>query len=129
MLNFLSIVLIIVIVFSIVIFKRKYIINAFNKTKLYRTKEMHNKKNIMTSSSKKFNHYQDSSNNYSEFYKRKVRENMNNLFNGSAKDKLKALNLAAELGDKSTLPILRRGLKDINPEIVELSASLIGKFK
>ena len=41
---------------------------------------------------------------------------MNNLFNGSAEDKLKALNLAEELADKSTLPILRRGLKDINPE-------------
>ncbi len=54
---------------------------------------------------------------------------MNNLFNGSAEDKLKALNLARELADKSTLPILRRGLKDVDPEIVEVSASLIGKFK
>ena len=45
------------------------------------------------------------------------------------KDKLKALNLAKELADQSTLPILRRGLKDMNPEIVELSASLIEKFK
>ena len=92
-------------------------------------KEMHKEKNIMTSSAKKYNHYRYGSNKYSVFYKRKIREKMNNLFNGSAEDKLKALNLAEELADKSTLPILRRGLKDMNPEIVELSASLIGKFK
>ena len=89
---------------------------------------MCNENNIMNSSEKN-NHYQNSANKYSEFYKRKLREKMNNLFNGSSEDKLKALNLAAELADKSTLPILRRGLKDMNPEIVELSASLIGKFK
>ena len=92
-------------------------------------KEMPNGNKIMTSSSKKFNHYQNSSNKYSEFYKRKLRTEMNNLFNGSAEDKMKALNLAEELADKSTLPILRRGLKDTDPGIVELSASLIGKFK
>ena len=129
MLNFLAIVLIILILFFIVIFKRNYILNVLNKKKLYPTKEMHKENNIMTSSVKKYNHYQNSSNKYSEFYKRKLREKMNNLFNGSAEDKLKALNLAEELADKSTLPILRRGLKDMDPEIVELSASLIGKFK
>jgi len=129
MLNFLAIVLIILILFFIVIFKRNYILNVLNKKKLYPMKEMHKENNIMTSSVKKYNHYQNNSNKYSEFYKRKLREKMNNLFNGSAEDKLKALNLAEELADKSTLPILRRGLKDMNPEIVELSASLIRKFK
>ena len=129
MLNFLAIVLIILILFFIVIFKRNYILNALNKKKLYPMKDMHIENNIMTSSAKKYNHYQNNSNKYSEFYKRKLREKMNNLFNGSAEDKLKALNLAEELADKSTLPILRRGLKDMNPEIVELSASLIRKFK
>ena len=92
-------------------------------------KEMHKENNIMTSSVKKYNHYQNNSNKYTEFYKRKHREKMNNLFNGSAEDKLKALNLAKELADKSILPILRRGLKDVDPEIVELSATLIEKFK
>ena len=129
MLNFLSIVLIILIIFFIVIFKRKYIFNAFNKKKLYPIKEMHNENNIMTSSAKKYNHYQNSSNKYSEFYKRKLRGDMNNFFNGSAEDKLKALNLAEELADKSTLPILRKGLKDMNLQIVERSADLIKKFK
>ena len=54
---------------------------------------------------------------------------MNILFKGSAEDKLKALNIAEELADKSTLPILRKGLKDTNLQIVERSADLIKKFK
>ena len=128
MLNFLSIVLIILIIFFIVIFKRKYIFNAFNKKKLYPIKEMSNENNMMTSSEKN-NHYQNSANKYSEFYKRKLREKMNILFKGSAEDKLKALNLAEELADKSTLPILRKGLKEVNLQIVERSADLIRKFK
>ena len=90
---------------------------------------MDNENNVITSSSKKYNNYQNSSNKYSEFYKRKLRKKMNNLFNSSAEDKLKALNLAEELADKTTLPILRRGLKDMDPEIVERSADLIRKFK
>ena len=85
--------------------------------------------NDMITTSEKNNHYQNSANKYSEFYKRKLREKMNSNFKGSVEDKLKALNIAGELADKSTLPILRRGLKDMDPEIVELSASLIGKFK
>ena len=89
---------------------------------------MCNENNIITSSEKN-KHYQDSANKYSEFYKRKLREKMNSHFKGSVEDKLKALNIAGELADKSTLPILRRGLKDMDPEIVELSASLIKKFK
>ena len=128
MLNFFSIVLIILIIFFIVIFKRKYIFNAFNKKKLYPIKEMCNENNIMISSEKN-NHYQNSANKYSEFYKRKLREKMNSLFKGSAEDKLKALSLAEELADKSTLPILRKGLKEMNLQIVERSADLIRKFK
>ena len=89
---------------------------------------MCNKNNIMTSSEKN-NHYQNSANKYSEFYKRKLREKMNILFKGSAEDKLKALNIAEELADKSTLPILRKGLKEMNLQIVERSADLIRKFK
>ena len=128
MLNFLSIILIIFILFFIAILKRKYIFNAFNKKKPYPIIEIHNENDIKTSSEKN-NHYQNSSNKYSEFYKRKLREKMNNLFKGSAEDKLKALNLAEELADKSTLPILRKGLKEMNLQIVERSADLIRKFK
>ena len=54
---------------------------------------------------------------------------MFNLYKGNPEDKLKALKIAEELADKSTLPILRRSLKDVNSEIVELAAMLIRKFK
>ena len=45
------------------------------------------------------------------------------------KDKLKALNIAEELADKSTLSILRKGLRDMSPDVVKISALLIRKFK
>ena len=51
------------------------------------------------------------------------------LFQGNTEDKLKALKIAEELADKSTLPILRKGLKDISPDVIEISAFLIRKFK
>ena len=51
------------------------------------------------------------------------------LFKGSKADKLQALKIAEELADKTTLPILRKGLKDMNLKIVERSADLIRKFK
>ena len=51
------------------------------------------------------------------------------LFFKVKEDKLKALKIAEELADKSTLPILRKGLRDISPEVVEISALLIRKFK
>ena len=54
---------------------------------------------------------------------------MSSFFQGNAENKLKALKIAEELADKSTLPILRKGLKDISPEVIEISALLIRKFK
>jgi hypothetical protein len=129
MLNFLAIVLIILILFFIVIFKRKYISNAFNKKKLYLRQEIHNKNNIIKPSLTKHSHYQNSSNKYSEFYKRTLREKILKLSKGSTADKLQSLKIAEELADKSTLPILRKGLKDMNLQIVERSADLIRKFK
>jgi len=54
---------------------------------------------------------------------------MFSLFKGNTEDKLKALKIAEELSDKSTLPILRKGLRDVSPEVVEISALLIRKFK
>ncbi|WP_288249375.1 hypothetical protein [uncultured Prochlorococcus sp.] len=54
---------------------------------------------------------------------------MINLFHGDTENKLKALKIAEELADKSTLPILRKGLRDISPEVVEISALLIRQFK
>ena len=54
---------------------------------------------------------------------------MFSLFQDNTENKLKALKIAEELGDKSILPILRKGLRDISPEVVEISALLIRKFK
>ena len=51
------------------------------------------------------------------------------LFQGNTEDKLKALKIAEELADKSTLQILRKGLRDIPPKVIEMSAFLIRKFK
>ena len=54
---------------------------------------------------------------------------MFSLLKGNTENKLKALIIAKELADKSILPILRKGFKDFSPEVVEISALLIGKFK
>ena len=51
------------------------------------------------------------------------------LFQSHKEDKLKALKIAEKLADKSILPIIRRGLKDTSPEVVEISANLIRNFK
>ena len=51
------------------------------------------------------------------------------LFQGNTENKLRALKIAEELADISTLPILRKGLRDMSPEVVEISALLIRKFK
>ena len=130
MLNFLAIVLIIFIVFFLLIFKRKYIIHVLNKKNLssIREKNIKNKDNISSTKEKDF-YYIKNSKNYSEFTKKAFRKEMFKLFQGQSEDKLKALNIAEELSDKSTLTILRLGLKDMNPEIVKLSAILIRKFK
>ena len=40
------------------------------------------------------------------------------LFQGNREYKFKALKIAEELADKSTLPILGKGLRDISPEFI-----------
>ena len=54
---------------------------------------------------------------------------MISLFQGNTENKLKALKIAEELSDKSPLTISRKSLRDISPEVVEISAFLIRKFK
>ena len=51
------------------------------------------------------------------------------LFQGSKEEKIKALKIAEFLSDKSTLPLLKLGLKDMDSDIVKVSANLIQKFK
>ena len=47
------------------------------------------------------------------------------LFPGNTEDKLKALKISEALADKLTLSILRKGLRDMSPEVVKLSVLLI----
>tara|TARA_B100000945_G_scaffold196869_1_gene158310 strand:- start:576 stop:968 length:393 start_codon:yes stop_codon:yes gene_type:complete len=130
MLNFFSILLIIFIVIFLLIFKIrkiKSLINTinFNSNNLLDNKE----KNIKYLTNKDRFNLQIKGKKYSEFHKKNLRNKMFKLYQSNTEDKLKALRIAEELADKSTLPILRRGLKDTSPEIVEKSATLIRKFK
>ncbi|ABB50673.1 annexin-like protein [Prochlorococcus marinus str. MIT 9312] len=127
MLNFFAILLIIFIVFLLLIFKKRQFKNAINLKNLSSNKLINNNnKNISKKNSVSYKH-EDTI--YSEFDKKALRNKMFKLFQSHKEDKLKALKIAEKLADKSILPILRRGLKDTSPEIVEKSAYLIRNFK
>ena len=126
MINFFAIVLIIFIGILLLVFKKRSFKKLINKSNLYSIKFKKNKK---FSSNKNSFLYNQEEKKYSVLYKNSQRKKMSNLFQGSTENKLKALKIAEELADKSTLPILRKGLRDISPEVVEISALLIRKFK
>jgi len=130
MLNFFAIVLIIVIGLLILIFKNQKQNNTINikKSYPYKIKRHRKNKNKLLSNKKNFS-YTHEEKKFSAFYKNSQRKKMFTLFQGNTEDKLKALKIADELADKSTLPILRKGLRDISPEVIEISAFLIRKFK
>ena len=130
MLNFFAIVLIIFIGILLIVLKKRSFRNLINKGKLHSDKLKQNRKNNNKFlSNKKSFLYNYEAKKYSLFYKNSQRNKMFNLFQGNTEDKLKALKIAEELSDKSTLCILRQGLRDMSPEVVELSALLIRKFK
>ena len=130
MLNFFAIVLIVFLVILLLVLKKRSFRKFINKGNLYSVKLKKNRKNnnkfLPYKNSFLYNHEEK---NYSIFYKNSQRNKMFSLFQGNTEDKLKALKIAEELADKSTLPILRKGLRDISPEVVAISALLIGKFK
>tara|TARA_Y100001968_G_C19253635_1_gene665674 strand:+ start:238 stop:630 length:393 start_codon:yes stop_codon:yes gene_type:complete len=130
MLNFFAIVLIIFIGLLILIFKNRKLNNAINIKKSYPNKVSRHQKNKkkLLSNKKNFS-YKHEEKKFSAFYKNSQRNKMFTLFQGNTEDKLKALKIAEELADKSTLPILRKGLRDISPEVIEISAFLIRRFK
>ena len=130
MLNFFAVLLIIFIVLILYIFKKNIFkkiinINNFHYKKLIKNKNQNNKYAFEKNSFS----YKHKDNTYSAFHKKSQRSKMFKLFLSNTKDKLKALQIAEELADKSTLPILRKGLKDTSPEVVEISAKLIRNFK
>ena len=130
MLNFFAIVLIIFIGFILLVLKKRRFRKLINKDKLHSDKLKKNRKNNNKFlSNKKSFLYNHEAKKYSLFYTKSQRNKMFSLFQGNTEDKLKALKIAEELADKSTVPILRKGLRDISPEVIEISALLIRKFK
>ena len=126
MINFFAILLIIFIGILILVFKKRSFKKLINKSSINSIKLKNNNKFLSKKNSYLNNHEKKK---YTVFYKNSQRNKMNSLFQGDTENKLKALKIAEELADKSTLPILRKGLKDISPEVVEISALLIRKFK
>jgi len=130
MLNFFAIVLIIFIGILLLVLKKRSFRKLINKGKLHSVELKKNRKNNNKFlSNKKSFLYNNEAKKYSLFYKNSQRNKMISLFQGDTENKLEALKIAEELADKSTLPILRKGLRDISPEVVEISALLIRKFK
>ena len=126
MLNFFAIILIIFIGILLLVLKKRSFKKFINKSNLYSIKLKKNNKFSSNKNSFLYNHQEKK---YSVFYKNSQRNKMFNLFQGNTEDKLKALKIAEELSDKSTLSILRQGLRDTSPEVVKVSALLIRKFK
>ena len=130
MLNFFAIVLIIFIGILLLVLKKRSFRKLINKGKLHSVKLKKNRKNNNKFlSNKKGFLYNHKAKKFSLFYKNSQRNKMLSFFQGNTEDKLKALKIAEELSDKSTLSILRQGLRDMSPEVVKLSALLIRKFK
>ena len=127
MLNFFAIVLIIFIAILLLVLKKRRLRKLINKGNLYSVEIRKNNKKLLSNKIRSL--YSHEEKKYSVFYKNSQRNKMFSLFRGDTEDKLKALKIAEELADKSTLPILRKGLRDISPEVVEISALLIRKFK
>ncbi len=130
MLNFFAILLIIFIGILFLVFKKRSFKKLINQSNLNSIKLKKNKKSNNKFLSKKNSYlYNHEEKKYSIFYKNSQRNKMFSLFQGNTEDKLKALKIAEELADKSTLSILRIGLRDMSPEVVKISALLIRKFK
>ena len=106
MINFFAILLIIFIGILLLVLKKRSFKKLINKRNIYSIKFNKNNKFSSNKNSFLYNHEEK---NYSVFYKNSQRNKMFNLFKGHhTEDKLKALKIAEELADKSTLPILRK---------------------
>ena len=106
MINFFAILLIIFIGILLLVLKKRSFIKLINKSNLYSIKLNKNNKFSSNKNSFLYNHEDKK---YSVFYKNSQRNKMISLFQGDTENKLKALKIAEELADKSTLPILRKG--------------------
>ena len=126
MINFFAILIIIFIGILLLVFKKRSFKKLIKKRNISSIKLNKNNKFSSNKNSFLYNHEEKK---HSVFYKNSQRNKMLSLFQGNTDNKLKALKIAKELADKSTLPILRKGLRDISPEVVKISALLIRQFK
>ena len=131
MLKLISLILIISIIVFLIFYKKKYIFNKLktnknlSKSKIDKAKKSKLKKYKYNLNNSELNNI----NNFSNLKKSNLRKEMLELFKGSKEEKIKALKIAEFLSDKSILPILKLGLKDMDPDIIKVSAKLIQKFK
>ena len=131
MLKLISLILIICIIVFLIFYKKEYIFNKLKTKKNLSRTTIHDETN---SKLKEFKYNFNNSdlnniNNFSNHKKSILRKEMLYLFKGSKEEKIKALKIAEFLSDKSILPILKIGLKDMDSDIVKVSAKLIQKFK
>ena len=131
MLKLISLILIICIIVFFIFYKVEYIFNKLKTTKnLSRTTINDETKSKLKEFKYNFNNSDlNNINNFSNRKKSILRKEMLDLFKGSKEEKIKALKIAEFLSDKSILPILKIGLKDMDSDIVKVSAKLIQKFK
>ncbi len=107
MLNFFAIVLIIFIGILLLVLKKRSFRKFINKGKFHSNEFKKNRKNNNKFlSNKKSFLYNHEAKKYSLFYKNSQRNKMFSLFQGNTEDKLKALKIAEELSDKSTINII-----------------------
>ena len=131
MLKLISLILIICIIVFLIFYKKEYI---FNKLKTKKNLSLPTFNDDGKSTLKEYrlnlnNSYLKNINSFSNRKKSILRKEMLELFKGSKEEKIKALKIAEFLSDKSILPILKIGLKDMDSDIVKVSAKLIQKFK
>ena len=131
MVKVVSLILIISIIIFVFFYKRN---NIFTKKNNNNIINYDNSKNIKKNYLKKFNfnqknNYQYNLRIFSNYEKVNLRKEMSELFRGTKEEKLTALNIAKNLSDESSLKIIRLGLKDMDSDIVQISAELIQKFK
>ena len=131
MLKLISLILIICIIVFLIFYKKEYIFNKLKTKKNLSRTTIHDETN---SKLKEFKYNINNSdlnniNNFSNHKKSILRKEMLSLFKGSKEEKIKALKIAEFLSDKSIVPILKIGLKDMDSDIVKVSAKLIQKFK
>ena len=131
MLKFISLILIICIIVFLIFYKKEYIFNKLNTKKNFSRHNFndHNKSKLNEFKFNLNNSDLNNINNFTNIKKSILRKEMLDLFKGSKEDKIKALKIAEFLSDKSILPILKIGLKDMDSDIVKVSAKLIQKFK